>query len=127
MTIFKDVLAELVGMFIGDARLSVAILAIVAAAATARRTYVIHPLAGGIILLVGCLLLVIAVVYLTARRHWAVQSGRVPADRTGAFQAAVLWLQRRRQRKALGELDGHLLDDIGVSKEAAEIESRRLD
>ncbi len=29
------------------------------------------------------------------------------------------WAERRRQRRALGNLDQHLLDDIGISRAAA--------
>ena len=76
MTILIDVLSELIGMFVGDARLSCAVLAVVAAAAGAHGAGSLHPLVGGAILLFGCLLLLIAVVYLTARRHWAVQLPR---------------------------------------------------
>ena len=34
-------------------------------------------------------------------------------------------LSLHRQRQALGDLDAHLLDDIGVSRDAAEAEARR--
>ncbi|MAW86262.1 MAG: hypothetical protein CMJ42_07015 [Phyllobacteriaceae bacterium] len=37
------------------------------------------------------------------------------------------WLDRPRQRAALAELDDRLLDDIGVSRWAAETEARRWD
>lgn len=54
--------------------------------------------------------------------------------RTPAGQGRDLWqdvagwwraaLERRRQRRALGELDDHLLRDIGISREQARCESR---
>jgi len=37
------------------------------------------------------------------------------------------WLDRQRQRTALAELDDRLLNDIGVSRAAAETEARRWD
>ncbi len=37
----------------------------------------------------------------------------------GQFTLLTLWNQRARQRRRLGELDGRLLDDIGVSRAAA--------
>lgn len=38
-----------------------------------------------------------------------------------------LWLDRRRQRVALGQLDGRLLADIGVSRAEADVECARWD
>jgi len=35
------------------------------------------------------------------------------------------WFDRRRQRIHLAELDQHLLDDIGISRNEADRESRR--
>jgi uncharacterized protein YjiS (DUF1127 family) len=37
----------------------------------------------------------------------------------------VIWMVRARERGALSELDDRLLDDIGVSREAAERASRK--
>ncbi len=37
----------------------------------------------------------------------------------GQFSLLTVWYQRDRQRRRLGELDGRLLDDIGVSRAAA--------
>ncbi len=37
------------------------------------------------------------------------------------------WLDRQRQRQHLSRLDDRLLDDIGVSRDAAKAESRRWD
>lgn len=67
MTILKDVLAELFGMFVGDARLTAAILAVVAASAAAIELAGAPPLVGGGLLLVGSLAVVIGAVLLTAR------------------------------------------------------------
>lgn len=55
MTILKDVFAELFGMFVGDARLSAAILVVVALAAGLIHLAGASPLIGGGVLLAGCL------------------------------------------------------------------------
>lgn len=68
MTILRDVLAELVGMFIGDARLSAAILAVVAATALLIEIGRVEPLIGGGVLLVGCLIVLLAAVRRAALR-----------------------------------------------------------
>lgn len=39
----------------------------------------------------------------------------------------ILWLDRQRQRIHLSLLDDRLLEDIGVSRQRAEAESRRWD
>mgnify|MGYP000873099843 CR=1 FL=1 len=67
MTILKDVVAELFGMFLGDARLSAAILFVVAAAAGTIRLTGASPLAGGGVLLMGCLAVMIGAVLRAAR------------------------------------------------------------
>lgn len=46
-----------------------------------------------------------------------------------ALTAAVVitkWSQNARTRRALAQLDGHLLDDIGVDPRAARREARRM-
>lgn len=68
MTILRDVLAELVSMFIGDARLSAAILAVVAATALLIEIGRVEPLIGGGVLLVGCLIVLLAAVRRAALR-----------------------------------------------------------
>jgi hypothetical protein len=57
MTMLKEILAELVGMFVGDAWLTAAILALVAVAAGLIRFVGVAPLTGGLVLLLGCLAL----------------------------------------------------------------------
>jgi hypothetical protein len=69
MTLLKDILAELIGMFLGDARLSAAILAIVAGTAFLIEIGRIEPLIGGGVLLSGCLFVLIAAV-----RHAALHA-----------------------------------------------------
>jgi Flp pilus assembly protein TadB len=69
MTILKDVLGELLSMFLGDARLSISILVVVAAAAALIDLAGLDPLVGGAVLLLGCLATVIVAVVMTARRE----------------------------------------------------------
>lgn len=59
MTLVKEMLAELVGMFVGSARLTTAILALVALAAGVVRLAGIEPLIAGAALLFGCLILLV--------------------------------------------------------------------
>jgi len=37
----------------------------------------------------------------------------------------LAWMERRRQRDALNELDARLLDDIGVSRQEAQAEAEK--
>lgn len=67
MGMLKEVLAELIGMFVGDARLTIPILALVAASAALINLAGVDPLLGGGILLIGCLLLLIENVHRSAR------------------------------------------------------------
>lgn len=55
MRILKDVLAELFSMFVSDARMTAAILAIVLIAAALINTTGLPNMAGGIFLLFGCI------------------------------------------------------------------------
>lgn len=69
MSILKDVFAELVSMFLGDARLSASILAVVALAASLIKVAGLAPIVGGGVLLVGSLATVVIAVLATAHRH----------------------------------------------------------
>ena len=69
MRILTDVLAELFGMFVSDARLTLAILAVVGASAALIDLTDATPLVGGGLLLVGCLGVVVGSVYNTARQQ----------------------------------------------------------
>lgn len=69
MSILKDVFAELFKMFVGDVRLTVAILAVVLAAAALIDLTRLSPLAGGATLLVGCLAVLVISVLREARRR----------------------------------------------------------
>ena len=60
MSLLKEVVAELVGMFFGDARLTTAVLLIVAAAAGLVTLAGIDPLIGGGVLALGCPMLLLA-------------------------------------------------------------------
>lgn len=78
MTILKDVLAELFGMFVGDARLSAAILVVVVIAAGVIDLTGASPLIGGAVLLGGCLAVMIFSVLSAARsRANTTESGNV--------------------------------------------------
>jgi hypothetical protein len=68
MTMLKDVLAELIGMFLGDARLTLATLSVAAVAASLIKLAKIEPLVGGGVLLVGCLLVLVEAVRRSGRR-----------------------------------------------------------
>ena len=59
MTLARELLGELVGMFIGSARLTIAILALVALAAGLIQVAGIEPLIAGATLLFGCLILLV--------------------------------------------------------------------
>jgi hypothetical protein len=67
VTVLKEVIAELIGMFIGDARLTLAVLGIVAGTAALIELAGIEPIDAGGILLAGCLLLLIENVHRSAR------------------------------------------------------------
>lgn len=68
MTILADVLKELMGMFVADARLSAAVLIVVAASAGLIDVAEVDPLIGGLGLLSGCLVVVVESVRRAARR-----------------------------------------------------------
>ncbi len=69
MSILKDVLSELFGMFVADARLTVAILCVVALTAGLVDVAGSAPLIAGVFLLIGCLSVMIAAVLWAARRE----------------------------------------------------------
>jgi hypothetical protein len=67
MTMLKELAAELIGMFIGEKRLTISILAIVAAVGSLVDFIGLDPLVGGAALLFGCLILLIESVCRSAR------------------------------------------------------------
>ena len=67
MTMLKELAAELIGMFVGEKRLTIAVLAVVAMAGSLVDLTGLNPLAGGALLLFGCLVLLIESVCRSAR------------------------------------------------------------
>lgn len=75
MSILKDVLFELFGMFVSDALVTVAILTMVLIAAALIDGTALPPLAGGAVLLAGCIaVLVVGVCREASRRGAATAS-----------------------------------------------------
>jgi hypothetical protein len=60
MSLLKEVAAELIGMFFGDARMTIALLLLIAVAGTLIELTGIDPLVGGSVLILGCPALLIA-------------------------------------------------------------------
>ena len=60
MSLLKEVVAELIGMFFGDAQLTVALLLLIAVAGILIQLTGMDPLVGGIVLMAGCPALLIA-------------------------------------------------------------------
>lgn len=71
MNIVRDVLAELFGMFLGDARLAGSILVVVAVCAALIDIAGVTPLVAGLVLLTGCLVVLVGAVLTAARRQQA--------------------------------------------------------
>ena len=70
MTLLRDISSELIGMFLADAKLSGAILTLVAAVAyLVDVSGLVTPLIGGAVLLVGCLSILVGVTAIEARRR----------------------------------------------------------
>jgi hypothetical protein len=67
MTMIKELAAELVGMFVAEKRLAIAVLAIVAMAGSLVDLAGLNPLIGGTALLLGCLIVLIESVCRAAR------------------------------------------------------------
>jgi hypothetical protein len=67
MTMLKELAAELIGMFVGERRLTISILAVVAAVGSLVDFIGLAPLVGGAALLFGCLVLLIESVCRSAR------------------------------------------------------------
>jgi len=67
MTMFKELAAELIGMFVAEKRLTISILMIVAAVGSLVDFIGLDPLLGGAALLFGCLILLIDSVCRSAR------------------------------------------------------------
>jgi len=67
MSIIADVFDELLGMFLSDARLTLATLFLVAIVAVLVVALRVEPLLGGVVLLLGCLAILIGAVSREAR------------------------------------------------------------
>ena len=67
MTVLKEVVAELIGMFIAEKRLTTAVLAVVTVAGCLANCTALDPLVGGSVMLIGCLVLLIESVWRSAR------------------------------------------------------------
>jgi hypothetical protein len=67
MTMLKKIAAELIGMFVGETRLTISVLAIVAVVGSLVDFIDLDPLLGGAALLFGCLVLLIESVCRSAR------------------------------------------------------------
>ena len=70
MTAIRGILSGLVGLFIDDGSLALAILGLIAIATVAVKTGWLPPLAGGLLLLAGCIALILESVYRAARRRF---------------------------------------------------------
>lgn len=70
MTVIADVFKELFGMFVADFRLTAAVLALVAlVAAWLALVPDVDPLLPGLALLAGCLVIIVSITALHARRR----------------------------------------------------------
>lgn len=69
MMLLRDIAAELLGMFLADARLSIGILALVAIVAGLTGSHTVAPLIGGGALLVGCLVILVVAAWRESRHR----------------------------------------------------------
>jgi hypothetical protein len=67
MTLLKEFAAELIGMFVGEKRMTISVLAIVAATGSLVDFIGLDPLVGGAVLLFGCLILLVESVCRSSR------------------------------------------------------------
>jgi hypothetical protein len=67
MTVLKEVVAELIGMFVAEKRLTIAVLTVVITAGCLVDLTDLDPLVGGNVVLFGCLILLIESVCRSAR------------------------------------------------------------
>jgi hypothetical protein len=67
MAMLKELTAELIGMFVAEKRLTIAVLVIIAVAGSLVDFAGLNPLVGGAVLLFGCLILLIESVCRAAR------------------------------------------------------------
>ena len=67
MTLLMEFAAELIGMFVGEKRMTISVLAIVAATGSLVDFIGLDPLVGGAVLLFGCLILLVESVCRSSR------------------------------------------------------------
>jgi hypothetical protein len=67
MTVINEVVAELISMFVGERRLTIAVLAVVTVAWCLANFTDLDPLVGGTMMLLGCLILLIESVWRAAK------------------------------------------------------------
>jgi len=67
MTVLKEVGAELIGMFVAEKRLTLAVLGVVTVAGCLVNFTDLNPLVGGTVVLLGCVILLIENVWRSAR------------------------------------------------------------
>jgi hypothetical protein len=67
MSVLKEVVAELIGMFVAEKRLTIAVLGVVTVAGCLVNFTDLDPLVGGSVALFGCLILLIENVWHSAR------------------------------------------------------------
>ena len=67
MTVLKEVVAELIGMFAGEKRLTIAALTVVTISGCLVDFTDLDPLVGGTVVLFGCLILLVESVCRSAR------------------------------------------------------------
>ena len=71
MSMIRGVVSGLIGLFIDDGSLALAILSLIAVATVAVKAGWLSPLAGGLLLLAGCIALILESVFRAARRKLA--------------------------------------------------------
>jgi uncharacterized membrane protein YhaH (DUF805 family) len=69
MNILRDAAGNLLKMFVGDAWLTVGILAVVTLTGLLTESGAVRPLVGGAFLFVGCVVVLLMSVALAGRRH----------------------------------------------------------
>ena len=67
MTVLKEVALELIGMFVAEKRLTLAVLGVVTVAGCLVNFTDLNPLVGGTVVLLGCVILLIENVWRSAR------------------------------------------------------------
>lgn len=69
MNILRDVRSELLKMFVGDAWLAIGILIVVTLTGLLTGSGIVHPQFGGVLLFLGCIVVLVGSVVLHARRQ----------------------------------------------------------